>query len=159
MKILDIIKKKREEGKTPLFSFEYFPPKTDKGGSFSKYSVKFYLTISSSFWDLAGVENLFERLDRMSVLGPSWIDVTWGAGGSTSQLTLEICHNSQNYIGLETMMHMTCTNMSREALRDGLQKAKESGIQNILALRGGELNQIVIFLFNLYFYCKRSPTR
>lgn len=113
MKIIDIINKKKEEAKLPLFSFEYFPPKTDKG-----------------------VENLFERLDRMSLLGPSWVDVTWGAGGSTSQLTLEICHTSQNYIGLETMMHMTCTNMPREALKDGLQKAKESGIQNILALRG-----------------------
>jgi methylenetetrahydrofolate reductase (NADPH) len=53
-----------------MYSFEYFPPKTG-----------------------AGVENLFERIDRMSLLNPLWIDVTWGAGGTTTDLTLEICHH------------------------------------------------------------------
>jgi methylenetetrahydrofolate reductase (NADPH) len=84
-----------------------------------------------------GVENLYERLDRMAMFGPAWVDVTWGAGGSTSKLTLDICTNSQKLIGLETMMHMTCTNMPREELQKALLKAKENGIQNILALRGG----------------------
>jgi len=82
------------------------------------------------------VENLFERLDRMSELKPTWIDVTWGAGGSTSKLTHEICENAQKLLGFETMMHMTCTNMPREELKAALIKAKEAGIQNILALRG-----------------------
>ncbi len=49
----------------------------------------------------------------MSELKPAWIDVTWGAGGSTSALTLEICTNTQNLVGLETMMHLTCTNMKK----------------------------------------------
>jgi methylenetetrahydrofolate reductase (NADPH) len=83
------------------------------------------------------VENLYERLDRMALLGPQWIDVTWGAGGSTSTLTHEICHNAQNFVGLNTMMHMTCTNLPKEQIREALVKAKNSGIRNILALRGG----------------------
>lgn len=112
MRIIETLKK-NEADKKISYSFEYFPPKTEKG-----------------------VENLFERLDRMSELSPSWIDVTWGAGGSTSELTLDICANAQKNCGLETMMHMTCTNMPREGLSDALKKAKEHGIQNILALRG-----------------------
>eukprot|EP01114_Cavostelium_apophysatum_P016958 TRINITY_DN492_c0_g1_i1.p1 TRINITY_DN492_c0_g1~~TRINITY_DN492_c0_g1_i1.p1 ORF type:complete len:583 (-),score=137.66 TRINITY_DN492_c0_g1_i1:23-1771(-) len=112
MKVIDIINQNAAQKKT-FFSFEYFPPKTEKG-----------------------VENLYERLDRMSELNPAWIDVTWGAGGSTSDLTLEICANAQKLVGLETMMHMTCTNMPKEQLKEGLRRAKEYGIQNILALRG-----------------------
>jgi len=72
----------------------------------------------------------------MMLLGPAWIDVTWGAGGSTSQLTLEICTNAQKFVGLNTMMHMTCTNMPKDKIHEALQQAKDSGIQNILALRG-----------------------
>eukprot|EP01119_Soliformovum_irregulare_P011238 TRINITY_DN27_c0_g1_i1.p1 TRINITY_DN27_c0_g1~~TRINITY_DN27_c0_g1_i1.p1 ORF type:complete len:583 (+),score=209.04 TRINITY_DN27_c0_g1_i1:93-1841(+) len=112
MKIIDIINKQLQENKT-IFSFEYFPPKTEKG-----------------------VDNLYDRLQRMSSWGPSWIDVTWGAGGSTSTLTLEICNTAKNLIGVETMMHMTCTNMPKEEIRKALQTCKDYGIQNILALRG-----------------------
>jgi methylenetetrahydrofolate reductase (NADPH) len=82
------------------------------------------------------VENLYERLERMSLMKPFWIDVTWGAGGSTSKLTLEICQTAQNFVGLETMMHLTCTNMPISEFKDALTKAKENGIRNILALRG-----------------------
>jgi methylenetetrahydrofolate reductase (NADPH) len=113
MKIIDIIKKNEEDNNKVFFSFEYFPPKTDKG-----------------------VENLYDRLDRMSEFKPAWIDVTWGAGGSTSKLTLEICETAQKLVGLETMMHMTCTNLPKEELSASLKKAKEAGIMNILALRG-----------------------
>eukprot|EP01116_Phalansterium_solitarium_P003876 TRINITY_DN14707_c0_g1_i1.p1 TRINITY_DN14707_c0_g1~~TRINITY_DN14707_c0_g1_i1.p1 ORF type:complete len:591 (-),score=263.10 TRINITY_DN14707_c0_g1_i1:551-2323(-) len=113
MKLIDVINQKVAAQQTPFFSFEYFPPKTEKG-----------------------VENLYARLDRMALLGPAWFDVTWGAGGSTSTLTLEICKNAQKFVGVETMMHMTCTNMPVEELRDALKKAREAGIQNILALRG-----------------------
>jgi methylenetetrahydrofolate reductase (NADPH) len=111
-KIIDIINQNISDNKT-FFSFEYFPPKTEKG-----------------------VENLYERLERMSLYKPAWIDVTWGAGGSTSDLTLEICTNAQKYIGLETMMHLTCTNMQKEKIDSALKQAKEAGIRNILALRG-----------------------
>lgn len=81
----------------------------------------------------------------MSAWGPSWIDVTWGAGGSTSELTQEICHTAQNFLGLETMMHMTCTNMPKESIKAALQKARDSGIRNILALRGGNLFIVISF--------------
>jgi len=112
MKIIEKIQKLLEEDNT-WFSFEYFPPKTQEG-----------------------VANLYRRMESMGTYGPAFADVTWGAGGSTSDLTLEICATSQKYLGLETMMHLTCTNMPLEKLRQALVTAKETGIQNILALRG-----------------------
>merc|ERR1711977_238672 len=68
----------KEKPGVPWFSFEYFPPKTD-----------------------LGVQNLYERFDRMAALDPMWIDVTWGAGGSTADKTLEICINALKYIRAE----------------------------------------------------------
>ncbi|KAL6066042.1 Methylenetetrahydrofolate reductase [Balamuthia mandrillaris] len=112
MKIIDKINAAIEDGH-PFFSFEYFPPKTEDG-----------------------VDNLYDRLDRMAIVDPLWIDVTWGAGGSTAQKTLEICKTAQQLLGLETMMHLTCTNMPRESIDEALREAKAAGIQNILALRG-----------------------
>lgn len=72
----------------------------------------------------------------MYQLGPEFIDVTWNAGGSSSDVTLEVCTTAQSVYGLETCMHLTCTNMPRVKIDVALQRAKESGIQNILALRG-----------------------
>lgn len=87
----------------------------------------------------------------MYQLGPEFIDVTWNAGGSSSDVTLDICTTAQSVYGLETCnrlindeviialmlgMHLTCTNMPRVKIDLALSKAKESGIQNILALRG-----------------------
>ena len=113
-KVIDKIKELEEAGSTkPFFSFEYFPPKTD-----------------------IGVVNLYERFERMARLNPLWIDVTWGAGGSTADKTLEICMNALRYHGLDVMMHLTCTNMPKEQLLNALKKCKECGISNILALRG-----------------------
>lgn len=100
------------EGK-PFYSFEFFPPKTREG-----------------------VENLYERLDRMSSLEPLFMDLTWGAGGTTAALTLEISGNAQSLSSAEIMMHLTCTNMPREMITEALDKAKKLGIRNILALRG-----------------------
>lgn len=104
---------KMMEEKKPFYSFEYFPPKTPEG-----------------------VENLYDRLDRMSQLEPLFMDLTWGAGGSTADLTLEISGNAQQMCSGEVMMHLTCTNMPRESVRQALVKAKQLGIKNILALRG-----------------------
>lgn len=112
MKIIDKIKEHQQENRT-FFSFEYFPPKTEEG-----------------------IHNLFERLDRMASFEPLWVDVTWGAGGSTAEKTIEICATAQKFIGLETMMHLTCTNMPRSQIDSALKAAKDAGIQNILALRG-----------------------
>lgn len=72
----------------------------------------------------------------MHALGPEFIDVTWNAGGTSSDTTLELCTTAQSVYGLETCMHLTCTNMPREKIDVALKAAKEGGIQNILALRG-----------------------
>ncbi|WIA22217.1 hypothetical protein OEZ85_004547 [Tetradesmus obliquus] len=112
MKIVDKINANIKEGKT-FFSFEYFPPRTEEG-----------------------VENLFERLDRMVAYGPTFCDITWGAGGSTADVTLGIATKMQNLFGVETMMHLTCTNMPVEALDNALAEVRKAGLQNILALRG-----------------------
>eukprot|EP01132_Coremiostelium_polycephalum_P010947 gene10947-13406_t len=85
---------------------------------------------------MEGVQNLYDRLGRMLLLEPLFVDITWGAGGSTSQLTLEIAETAQNVCGLDTMMHLTCTNMPVEQIIEALEKAKATGIKNILALRG-----------------------
>ncbi|OEL32931.1 Methylenetetrahydrofolate reductase 1 [Dichanthelium oligosanthes] len=112
MKVIEKIQAAAEDGRT-AFSFEYFPPKTEEG-----------------------VENLFERMDRMVAHGPSFCDITWGAGGSTADLTLEIANRMQNMVCVETMMHLTCTNMPVEKIDHALETIKSNGIQNVLALRG-----------------------
>ncbi|CAN4114921.1 unnamed protein product [Withania somnifera] len=67
---------------------------------------------------------------------PSFCDITWGAGGSTADLTLEIAKRMQNMVCVETMMHLTCTNMPVEKIDHALDTIKSNGIQNVLALRG-----------------------
>eukprot|EP00472_Partenskyella_glossopodia_P006064 CAMPEP_0197514996 /NCGR_PEP_ID=MMETSP1318-20131121/261_1 /TAXON_ID=552666 /ORGANISM="Partenskyella glossopodia, Strain RCC365" /LENGTH=635 /DNA_ID=CAMNT_0043063239 /DNA_START=81 /DNA_END=1988 /DNA_ORIENTATION=+ len=112
-KIIDKIRASIRE-KRPFYSFEFFPPKTQPG-----------------------VMNLYSRLDRMvAKFEPLFVDITWGAGGSTSKLTQEISKNVQNYCATECLMHLTCTNMPVPDVKDALEKAKAAGIKNILALRG-----------------------
>ncbi|KAK8983717.1 hypothetical protein V6N11_009505 [Hibiscus sabdariffa] len=67
---------------------------------------------------------------------PSFCDITWGAGGSTADLTLDIANKMQNIICVESMMHLTCTNMPVEKIDHALETIKSNGIQNVLALRG-----------------------
>ncbi|CAL5394681.1 unnamed protein product [Camellia sinensis] len=112
---MKVIEKMREAEKADkvVFSFEFFPPKTEDG-----------------------VENLFERMERMVIHNPSFCDITWGAGGSTADLTLEISNRMQNMVCVETMMHLTCTNMPVEKIDHALDSIKSNGIQNVLALRG-----------------------
>nr|CAB3497720.1 unnamed protein product [Digitaria exilis] len=112
MKVIEKIQKAAADGRT-VFSFEYFPPKTDDG-----------------------VDNLLERMDRMVAYGPTFCDITWGAGGSTADTTLKIAKSMQNLVCVETMMHLTCTNMPVEKIDHALQTIKSNGIQNVLALRG-----------------------
>ncbi|ORY49493.1 methylenetetrahydrofolate reduct [Rhizoclosmatium globosum] len=112
MKITEKIEKALAEDRC-FWSFEYFPPRTETGAI-----------------------NLFDRMERMYSLGPEFIDVTWGAGGSTSEATLQCVTTAQVAIGLETSMHLTCTNMPKSKIDDALKQCKEVGIMNILALRG-----------------------
>ncbi|BGO95523.1 methylenetetrahydrofolate reductase (NAD(P)H) met13 [Rhodotorula toruloides] len=106
VKISDKIKKAEREGR-PWWSFEFFPPKTPEG------------------W-----VNLYDRIERMQQLGPIFVDITWGAGGSTSEATTNFVKTAHSELGLETCMHLTCTNMPVE------MEAYDSGCRNILALRG-----------------------
>jgi methylenetetrahydrofolate reductase (NADPH) len=96
------------------FSLEFFPPKTPMGFS-----------------------NLRDRLDRMArALRPLFVNVTWGAGGSTAAKSLELAEICQRELNLTTCLHLTCTNMSRKMIDSALEDAKALGIRNILALRG-----------------------
>lgn len=93
--------------------FEFFPPKTD-----------------------AGFRNLLARLHRMRDLNPLFVSVTWGAGGSTSEKSLELAVTCQQLLGISTVLHLTCTNTNKAIIDDALSRAKAAGIRNILALRG-----------------------
>ena len=112
MHIKDMLAQGEKAGK-PTFSFEFFPPKTAQG-----------------------VQNLYDRMDRMHGLGPSFIDITWGAGGRLAQLTCEMVAVAQSIYGLETCMHLTCTDMGKEKVDEALKGAYKAGCTNILALRG-----------------------
>ncbi|KAK1243589.1 hypothetical protein MKX08_001727 [Trichoderma sp. CBMAI-0020] len=96
------------------FSLEFFPPKTQMGFS-----------------------NLRVRLQRMErALRPLFVNVTWGAGGSTAQKSIELAELCQRELGLTTCLHLTCTNMSQAMVDQALEDARALGIRNILALRG-----------------------
>jgi methylenetetrahydrofolate reductase (NADPH) len=98
----------------PTISFELFPPKTD-----------------------AAEEVLFnETLPALKRLGPSFISVTYGAGGSTRTRTLAIAARIRAGLGVESMAHLTCVGSTREDLAAVLDEARALGIENILALRG-----------------------
>ena len=112
MKILSTLNEYNNQGKT-FYSFEFFPPKTD-----------------------FGLDNLYSRIDRMAALRPAYIDVTWGAGGSTAEKTFDMSKTIQKYFGLDVMMHLTCTNMPIDSIKQVLLDSKENNISNILALRG-----------------------
>ncbi|EAU90536.2 methylenetetrahydrofolate reductase [Coprinopsis cinerea okayama7 len=112
MRISQKIQQSAKEDKV-WWSFEYFPPRTAQG-----------------------LQNLLDRIERMRALGPEFIDITWNAGGRTSDLTSEMVKTCQGLIGIETCMHLTCTNMPREKVDTALKEAKEHGCRNILALRG-----------------------
>ncbi|KAH8826908.1 methylenetetrahydrofolate reductase-domain-containing protein [Flagelloscypha sp. PMI_526] len=101
------------QGSHPFYTFEFFPPRTDEG-----------------------FENLQSRIARLNDLQPLGISITWGAGGSTKHRSLELAQMSQRSFGIDTLLHLTCTNMEKGAIDETLKTAKESGLQNILALRG-----------------------
>ena len=89
----------------------------------------------------AGAVNLINRFDRMFAGGPLFCDVTWhpagNPGGDQETSSMAIASAALNYCSLETMLHITCANQSREVVMGHLGKAKNLGIKNVLALRGG----------------------
>ena len=97
----------------PCFSFEFFPPKTEDG------------------W-----KNLRKTLEELSGLEPGFVSVTYGAGGSTRDKTLQLVEEIKQTTGIEAMAHLTCVGHTREELSDIVERLLESDIENILALRG-----------------------
>jgi methylenetetrahydrofolate reductase (NADPH) len=100
-------------GDEPLFSFEFFPPKTDQGE-----------------------QNLYAALAELRTLEPSFVSVTYGAGGSTRAKTIEIVKRIKDDYGLEAMAHFTCVGATAAELRATLEEMRAAGIDNVLALRG-----------------------
>ena len=94
-------------------SFEFFPPRTS-----------------------AGVESLFQVISKLQAYNPLFVDFTWGAGGSTSDLTMTLCQRAISEYNLNSNMHLTCTGLDASNLDAILDKCKDIGIRNILALRG-----------------------
>jgi methylenetetrahydrofolate reductase (NADPH) len=97
----------------PVFSFEFFPPKTPQGE-----------------------QNLFNALTELRRLEPAFVSVTYGAGGSTRTKTIEIVRRIQRDFGLEAMAHFTCVGATVDELRGVLDQMRDAGIANVLALRG-----------------------
>jgi methylenetetrahydrofolate reductase (NADPH) len=96
------------------YSFEFFPPKTE-----------------------AGLDNLITRIDRMTQrLDPLFINVTWGAAGSTAARTLAVASHAQRYLGVDVLLHVAAQGTTHAQLRQILGQAKASGIHNLLLLRG-----------------------
>jgi methylenetetrahydrofolate reductase (NADPH) len=100
-------------GEEPVFSFEFFPPKTEEGE-----------------------RNLFDALQALRPLEPSFVSVTWGAGGSTREKTIDIVKRIRTDHGLEAMAHFTCVGATTDDLHDALRQMEEVGIENVLTLRG-----------------------
>lgn len=99
--------------KTTSFSFEFFPPKTE---------------VSS--------EALFQSIAELEQLAPSFVSVTYGAGGSTRQLTQDLVMRLRQETELDPIPHLTCVCHSRSEIESLLAKYCEAGISNLLALRG-----------------------
>lgn len=98
---------------SPCFSFEFFPPKTEEG-----------------------VQNLLRTLETLAPLDPGFVSVTYGAGGSTRDRTLELVTRIKELTGIEAMAHLSCVGHSKEELVGILDRLAAAKIENVLALRG-----------------------
>lgn len=108
MKIIDRLNEDRIH-----ISFEVFPPKTD-----------------------AGFEKVLKATDKIAELDPSYISVTYGAGGGTSKNTAKIAQHIKDDLGVLSLAHLTCASSTKEEVRGVIENLKSLGIENILALRG-----------------------
>ena len=97
----------------PVFSFEFFPPKTD-----------------------VGFQNLRAAIRELKLLNPDYVSVTWGAGGSTRSKTVELTIEIQREIGLRAMAHLSCIGSTPAQLAATLDQLEAGGIQNVLTLGG-----------------------
>lgn len=108
MHITDIL---NSEG--PIFSFEFFPPKSE-----------------------AAADKLFDTISNLRRLDPAYVSVTYGAGGTTRDLTRELVFKIKRETDLSVVSHLTCVGATREEIHALLEQYRDAGIQNIMALRG-----------------------
>lgn len=97
----------------PTVSFEFFPPRDD-----------------------AGFGRLFATIEALRPLRPSYVSVTYGAGGSTRRKTVDLVQRIKHEIGIESMAHLTCVGSTRDELTEVLDKLKGGAVENVLPLRG-----------------------
>jgi methylenetetrahydrofolate reductase (NADPH) len=102
-------------GAEPSFSFEFFPPRTDEGE-----------------------RNLGRALAELSRLSPTFVSVTYGAAGSTTEKrkTIDVVRHLKRDYGMEAMAHFTCVGATTAELREMLDTMRDAGVENVLALRG-----------------------
>ena len=112
MRITEILEAAKGRGE-PVFTFEFFPPKTDEGE-----------------------RALMETVAALRPLRPAWVSVTYGAGGSTRAKTVELVRRLKLESGIEPMAHVTCVGASRAEVATILDEVAAAGVQNVLALRG-----------------------
>ncbi len=108
MKLSDIL-----NNNSPSLSFEVFPPKT-----------------TTAF------DSVKEAVEKIAELHPSFMSVTYGAGGGTSQYTLDIARNIKAEHNVPTLAHLTCVSSTKETVHTMIEKIRDAGIQNVMALRG-----------------------
>jgi methylenetetrahydrofolate reductase (NADH) len=97
----------------PVFSYEFFPPKTEEG-----------------------LGKLFSTIEHLGELSPSFVSITYGAGGSTRGKTVQIASHIKSKLGLEPVAHLTCTDQTSEEIGETLSRLHGEGVENVLALRG-----------------------
>ncbi len=101
-------------------SFEVFPPKT-----------------KTTF------ESVRSATEEIAKLRPSFISVTYGAGGGTSRYTLEIAKNIKSLYGVPTLAHLTCVSSDRKTVRERIEDIHAAGVQNVMALRGDIPSELI----------------
>ncbi len=106
------IRQKLDERK-PSLSFEFFPPKDDIG-----------------FWDL------YKTIEALKPIHPTFVSVTYGAGGGTRRKTIDLVQRIKHDIGIEPLAHLTCVGATRQEIGAVVDEFRQQGIENILALRG-----------------------
>lgn len=108
MKLIDKL-----SGTQSQFSFEFFPPKKDMP-----------------------IDSVYETISRLSVFDPAFVSVTYGAGGSNRDRTIEIASYVKNTLHMESIAHLTCAGATPDVIQNMLAELKEKGVDNVLALRG-----------------------
>ncbi len=114
MKIIDILKNERLS-----LSFEVFPPKTN-----------------------TAFESVKSATEEIAKLKPSFMSVTYGAGGGTSRYTLDIATDIEKNYGVPTIAHLTCVSSMKETVRKRIEEMRQAGIENVMALRGDLLPEM-----------------